>query len=171
MKRDPNDLCCNDCGVYPCDCPRVRVPRRPGARVETTWDQDVWWTTLDGIVHLIDDLTDTHRVNIAAFMVRNAEGTYAVKRENEEVGSWWSFVAAGEDADWGPVMDDPPDRASVLALVVPEVEAGKHLEWVRGTKLFRRMIRGLEGQLRPGTLPADEQKLVFAAGDMAEVDF
>jgi hypothetical protein len=40
--------------------------------VRVTLDQDVWWRTRDGVFHLIDDLDEQHRQNIAGWLLDHA---------------------------------------------------------------------------------------------------
>lgn len=119
------------------------------------FDQDVWWKTGDGLIHLIDDLEDSHRANIAAYLVNNAARYHLRKRMWEKTSLWLTYEQAGWEAfergSWGPVTEDPPTREELVEGVRQEQEKGEHLDWIRGTVLFQRMIRGLT-ELRPGTV-------------------
>lgn len=112
----------------------------------TSLRQDVWWTTADGLTHLIKDLEDRHRVNIAAWLIDNAARTYKNARFNY---LFWYYPGP-----YAPDDIDPLTEEEIHRWIRREMDKGKHLDHVRYSPLFRRMIQGIEGQLKPGTLGA-----------------
>lgn len=118
----------------------MKTATRPDVGVVTTWDQDQWWTTKDGLTHLIDDLDPGHLVNIANLMVKQAAVYHLAKRRWELEWGWLRFGHGDyHDDDMG--APEPPTGREILAIIRREQDKGAHLDWVRGTKLWRRVTR------------------------------
>ncbi len=112
-------------------------------------DQDVWWTGADGITRAIDDLDESHRANIARWLIDRAPAWHLRSRRNQIIANFWDYVHHSYDKDWGPVNDDEPTGAQIAALIRDEQAAGAHLTWMPGKPLFRRMVSGLPADLVP----------------------
>lgn len=123
--------------------------------VHVGFDQGVWWSVAGGTLVLIDSMSDNHRHNACAMLLRNAATLLAYEHYRVELNDWMSYVAAGQAAfergSWGPVSDDPPTFQDVRERVQPLIERGWHLTWLRSTDLFRRLSRDLQV---PDPLPA-----------------
>lgn len=116
--------------------------------LRVTFDQDVWWTSADGLTRLVDDLPDGHRANIAGWLVKFAAQFHMVRRYRQLEWGWLSFTSYDGDLDEAPLLT----HDEIMAQIRREQALGEHLDWVRSTVLFQRMIRGLD-RLPPGTLP------------------
>lgn len=108
-------------------------------------EQDVWWTDREGITKAIDDLTDDHRRFIARMLIDQAAARYASRESARITSDFWAFVAWSDEHDGAPVdLEDEPGREEIRDEVRDRTAAGKHLDWMRNTALFRRMIRDLD---------------------------
>lgn len=126
---------------------------RPAETINTSLSQDVWWTDGQGITRLIEDLSDRHRANIARFLVDHAAHRhYRTRRYWYE---WGQFIGG-----YGGMPDDVMDEVLglisrpgwVASQIRKEQDRGQHLDWIRSTPLFLRMVRGIEDKLAPGVI-------------------
>lgn len=133
---------------------RMRPPAPPISGSVASYAQDVWWTTKDGLTHLIDDLTDRHRAYIARMLVDRAALTHL--RLRLYWYEWGQFMGGYGYEMPDEVFDDIMHRIStpgwVRAQIRKEQDRGQHLDWIRSTPLFNRMVRGVEHLLSPGVM-------------------
>jgi hypothetical protein len=106
-------------------------------------EQDVWWTGRDNITRLIDSLDDEHRRFIARLLVDQAARMHAARRMRQIVSDYWAYIAYADEKGVPLAGEDEPTRPQMLATIRAEQEHGEHLTELRTSKLFRRMIRGL----------------------------
>lgn len=121
----------------------------------TGFNQGEWWQTKDGLIHLIADLEVRHRVNIAAWLINRAASYHLQLRRQWYNWDLWVGGYGGDAAD--DAMDDyfralEENPNYVEDLIRKEQDRGEHLDWMRGTKLFKAICAGIENQLPPGVL-------------------
>ncbi|KXO92942.1 Uncharacterised protein (plasmid) [Tsukamurella tyrosinosolvens] len=99
--------------------------------------QDVWWTGRDGITRLVDDLEPDHRRFIARMLIDGAAARYARLRRRQ---IFLELARAQMYTD-----DTVPLTDSVIEAQVRREQArGAHLDAVRRSPLFQRMVSGLD---------------------------
>jgi hypothetical protein len=104
-------------------------------------DQDVWWTGRDSLTIAIDDMDDNRRRFCARLLIDTAAASHFRRRNSEIIGNYWAYYDRACEKGWQ--IEPEPSTARVRDLIRREQQRGAHLEWVRGSLLFQRMIRDL----------------------------
>lgn len=96
-----------------------------------TLDQDVWWRTREGLAVLIDDMTEEHRHNTAALILRRA-ADYAERRWRGE----WFLALSRAPAD---LPDDAYSFEYEDRMIAEKLAAGDHVKLITESKLYQRL--------------------------------
>jgi hypothetical protein len=94
-------------------------------------DQGEWWKTKDQGWMRISDMTDSHRLNAARWMVRHAEA--------------WEQRAAIIELGW---YQNAPDEVVDSWMQDIDERMGDPQTWIRETALHRALIAGLAPDMR-----------------------
>lgn len=88
--------------------------------------QKKWWRTRDGEWVRVKDMSESHRHNVARLLLRNA------RAYSEQIYMRDSLLAAdAPDGVWNAIVAEAHRRDC------------DPVGWMRGTKLFRRMSKGM----------------------------
>jgi hypothetical protein len=106
--------------------------------VRVTLDQDIWWRTRDGVFHLVDDLDDQHRQNIAGWLL-----DHAAAMNLRTVRERMMFPPLGHGrygaGEWDPEWAIPSGR-EILNAARKSQDA--FLDRLIASPLYRRMVGG-----------------------------